>query len=182
MDPVDKSKPTGEPTEKQHLEHVSAVEQDLVYRDGEHEPKLHSRTWIALAAIWLYNFVIVFALFSTPAVVSPIPPSDISRGVWSKLTYGIGAIVILHRGQSRCPEHPDMGAERPYLAPGGIGATAFFGLGRLSSSQAPAGGHDHIVVHRSGYCARVAEHIPAHRGTDLDLFWLLCRSTGIRDP
>ena len=59
---------------EKHLEHVDFVPGDLVYDDAEHEPALHFRTWVALAAMWLYNFVIVFALMSPPAVASDPEP------------------------------------------------------------------------------------------------------------
>ena len=60
-------------SEKQ-LEHVDLVHGDLVYEDAEHEPELHIRTWVALAAICLFNYVIVFALLSAPAVASDPQP------------------------------------------------------------------------------------------------------------
>ena len=69
----------GEPPETVLVEDVKArssekvgtdpIHNDLVYDDIEHEPELHIRTWIALASMWLYNYVIVFALLSPPAVV-----------------------------------------------------------------------------------------------------------------
>ena len=54
---------------KAHLEHVSAINEDLVYDDEEHEPQLRLRTWIALAAMWLLNYVITLTLLSPPVVV-----------------------------------------------------------------------------------------------------------------
>ena len=54
---------------KAHLEHINTISDDLVYDDAEHEPQLHFRTWVALAAMWLYNYVIVLTLLSPPAVV-----------------------------------------------------------------------------------------------------------------
>lgn len=54
---------------EKHFEHVD-VQGSLVYDDAEHEPELHIRTWIALAAMCLFNYVVVFALLSPPAVVS----------------------------------------------------------------------------------------------------------------
>ncbi|KAJ9602586.1 hypothetical protein H2200_012779 [Cladophialophora chaetospira] len=50
-----------------HLE----VTQPLEYEDEE-EPQLHARTYIALAAMFLLNFVQVFALTGPPAVLSYI--------------------------------------------------------------------------------------------------------------
>jgi hypothetical protein len=42
---------------------------NLVYDDDNEEPELHVRTWIALAAMALLNFVVIFALLGPPAVV-----------------------------------------------------------------------------------------------------------------
>ncbi|EXJ67988.1 uncharacterized protein A1O5_08602 [Cladophialophora psammophila CBS 110553] len=58
-----------------HLERVDPAEANLVYDDAEHEPELHLRTWIALVAMFLLNYVIVFALLSPPAVLSYIGTS-----------------------------------------------------------------------------------------------------------
>ena len=55
-----------------HLEYADSIDGDLVYDDAEHEPELHIRTWIALAAMCLFNYVVVFALLSPPAVVSAL--------------------------------------------------------------------------------------------------------------
>ena len=62
---------------EKHLEHVDTME-NLVYDDAEQEPELHFRTWVALAAMWLYNFVIVFALLSPAAVVSNTQPGSMT--------------------------------------------------------------------------------------------------------
>lgn len=54
---------------EEHLEQPATQEGNLIY-DGEEEPEIHMRTWIALAAMWLLNLVQVFALQGPPAVVS----------------------------------------------------------------------------------------------------------------
>lgn len=51
-----------------HLEQATKYEDDIVY-DGEEEPEIHMRTWIALASMFLLNLVQVFALQGPPAVV-----------------------------------------------------------------------------------------------------------------
>ncbi len=53
-----------------HLERIDGIKEDLVYDDAEHEPQLRFRTWVALAAMWLFNYVVVFTLLSPPVVVS----------------------------------------------------------------------------------------------------------------
>lgn len=55
---------------EKHLERVDVENEDLVYDDAEHEPELHFRTWIALASMFLYNYVIIITLLSPAAVVS----------------------------------------------------------------------------------------------------------------
>lgn len=52
-----------------HVEKDTAYEANLVY-DGDEEPEIHMRTWVALAAMFLLNLVQVFALQGPPAVVS----------------------------------------------------------------------------------------------------------------
>ena len=44
--------------------------QNLVYDAVDEEPQIHLRTWIALASMFLMNFVQTFALQGPPAVVS----------------------------------------------------------------------------------------------------------------
>jgi hypothetical protein len=41
----------------------------LVYENAEEEPELHARTYLALASMFLLNFVQVVALQGPPAVV-----------------------------------------------------------------------------------------------------------------
>ena len=64
-----------------HIE-KTASDENLVY-DGEEEPELHMRTYIALASMFLLNLVQVFALQGPPAVVSTIFPFTV---IMSRLT------------------------------------------------------------------------------------------------
>lgn len=45
------------------------AENNLTYNDVDEEPEIHARTWIALAAMVLLNYVFVVALLGPPAVV-----------------------------------------------------------------------------------------------------------------
>ena len=45
---------------------------NLVYDNEEVEPEIHARTWVALAAMFLLNYVQVFALQGPPAVLNYI--------------------------------------------------------------------------------------------------------------
>ncbi|KAK5095834.1 hypothetical protein LTS08_007971 [Lithohypha guttulata] len=62
------------PVEVKHLEDAAAQDGNLVY-DGDEEPEIHMRTWIALAAMFLLNYVQVIALQGPPAVLSYIGKS-----------------------------------------------------------------------------------------------------------
>lgn len=42
---------------------------NLAYDDTEHEPEIHIRTWIAVASMFLLNFVQIIALQGPPVVV-----------------------------------------------------------------------------------------------------------------
>lgn len=55
--------------EANHVEETTTEEGNLIY-DGEEEPEIHMRTWIALASMFVLNLVQVFALQGPPAVVS----------------------------------------------------------------------------------------------------------------
>ena len=57
-------------SEEKHLERIVTSESNLVYDDVDEEPELHTRTYIALAAMFLLNLIQVFALQGPPAVVS----------------------------------------------------------------------------------------------------------------
>lgn len=50
--------------------HSDSGEAQITYEDVYHEPKIHLRTWIAVAAMLLLNYVQVIALQGPPVVVS----------------------------------------------------------------------------------------------------------------
>lgn len=45
---------------------------DLIYENEDEEPELHARTYIALATMFLWNFIQAFALTGPPTVLSYI--------------------------------------------------------------------------------------------------------------
>ena len=49
---------------------ANVVEGNLTYDNAEQEPEIHFRTWIAVAAMMLLNFVQIIALQGPPVVVS----------------------------------------------------------------------------------------------------------------
>lgn len=54
---------------EKHLENSPEEAKNLSYNDDEEEPEIHMRTWVALGAMWLLNYVQVVALQGPPAVV-----------------------------------------------------------------------------------------------------------------
>lgn len=50
--------------------HVETIADNLVYTEEDEEPELHARTYIAITAMFLLNYVLVLALQGPPAVVS----------------------------------------------------------------------------------------------------------------
>lgn len=68
------SKDLPEPVRNEHVEHAG---HRLTYVDEEEEPELHFRTYCAVAAMFLLNFVQVFALTGPPVVVRHSGPCDI---------------------------------------------------------------------------------------------------------
>lgn len=53
----------------EHSERVPTPTGNLVYDHNDEEPEIHARTYFALAAMFLLNFVQVVALQGPPAVV-----------------------------------------------------------------------------------------------------------------
>lgn len=72
--------------EGKHVEDMVTEEVNLIY-DGEEEPELHMRTWIALFAIFVLNLVQVFALQCPPAVVSQTHQRSNQRLIRSAIIY-----------------------------------------------------------------------------------------------
>lgn len=84
----------GEPTAKEHADipiglsrgesiNIGDVENttsfatgNLFYNNVDEEPVIHLRTWIALASMFMMNFVQTFALQGPPSVVSKLPLFD----------------------------------------------------------------------------------------------------------
>jgi hypothetical protein len=52
---------------------TSPPTENLVYNNVDEEPVIHLRTWIALASMFLMNFVQTFALQGPPSVVRNFP-------------------------------------------------------------------------------------------------------------
>ena len=62
------------------LEDAEQSVHNLVYDDAEQEPELHLRTYVAVAAMFLLNFVQVFALTGPPVVVGCPGALDLHTG------------------------------------------------------------------------------------------------------
>lgn len=56
--------------EKELSQNTQSEQANLVYDDVEEEPELHARTYIAVAAMFLLNYIQVVALTGPPAAVS----------------------------------------------------------------------------------------------------------------
>ena len=68
--PIEEASTEKEPSRYQQIEKIDVDQDDLVYDDADHEPELHYRTYIALGAMFLLNFVNTFSVFSPPVAVS----------------------------------------------------------------------------------------------------------------
>lgn len=92
------------PAEARQTEDTLSEEGNLVY-DGDEEPEIHMRTWIALASMFVLNLVQVFALQGPPAVVSVMVPK---RSITNRCSYHTLAQVWmehLHRPGCRIHYH-----------------------------------------------------------------------------
>ena len=102
VDPEKQANTMAETPEKafEDADHIekTASDENLVY-DGEEEPELHMRTYIALASMFLLNLVQVFALQGPPAVVSPLflLLVAMSRLTWSSFPTSAQASTTLKR-------------------------------------------------------------------------------------
>lgn len=56
------------------MEHIDVSDQNIAFDEAEMEPQFHARTWIALVAFFLLNFVQVVALQGPASVVSTEDP------------------------------------------------------------------------------------------------------------
>jgi hypothetical protein len=59
----------GAATHEHHENAPSPTAENLVYDDEDVEPELHLRTYVALAAMWLLNWIQVVALQGPPSMV-----------------------------------------------------------------------------------------------------------------
>lgn len=159
---------------EKHLEHVDIVQGDLVYDDAEHEPELHMRTWIALAAMCLFNYNVIFALLSPPAVASD-PQSDLNIAVLTLFA------DFIYRDKPRRHDYPNMGAERTHTAPGDPGPPILLDIGCFPGPQGAYYLYDRNLFYWFRHCTWLTEHIPAHRRPDPDIVWIVDRSFGLRD-
>ncbi|KIX01170.1 uncharacterized protein Z518_08895 [Rhinocladiella mackenziei CBS 650.93] len=57
---------------EKYVENIVTNDRNLVYDDNEEEPELHARTYVAILAMFIPNFIQVFALQGPPAVLSYI--------------------------------------------------------------------------------------------------------------
>ena len=69
-DPKNATSVDNEKVIEQHEHIPGSGEKSLVYADDDQEPELHVRTWIAVAAMIVLNFVILVALQGPPTGVS----------------------------------------------------------------------------------------------------------------
>lgn len=77
MDTTNATKEVDGATQTRHNEDVisdekskTASEVNLVYNDIEEEPEIHFRTYVAVAAMLILNYVQIIALQGPPVVVS----------------------------------------------------------------------------------------------------------------
>ena len=52
-----------------HVEKTDTILDNLVYTDADEEPELHTRTFIALAALFILNLTLTVAVQGPPTVV-----------------------------------------------------------------------------------------------------------------
>ncbi|OKL59548.1 hypothetical protein UA08_05366 [Talaromyces atroroseus] len=75
---------------------TSPPTQDLVYDNVDEEPVIHLRTWIALASMFLMNFVQTFALQGPPSVLSYIGVSlnNVQAETWVSASLTLMQAVV----------------------------------------------------------------------------------------
>ena len=141
------------PMSEEYIERVNVDLENLVYEDAEHEPDLHLRTWIALAAMWLYNLAIVFALNSPSAVVCR----------YLHYLCHIGSLIMLadliYRGEPPCARCSDLGCQRTHASTSRSSTSFILSVGRFSSPQTHHGWCNLYFLHWSGDSSWLAEYL-----------------------
>lgn len=73
------------------VEDTSVPEHNLVYDEEDIEPEIHLRTWIAVGAMFLLNYVQVLALQGPPAVVSLLAAARLWQSILTNISSHISA-------------------------------------------------------------------------------------------
>lgn len=156
---------------------VDHIHDDLVYDDIDHEPELHFRTWIALASMWLYNYVIVFALFSPPAVVC----GELERKWRFQRSLTSVTIDLIYRIESGCHRCADVGLGLTHAATGRFGTSPLVDFGHLPNPQDPHDRAGCAFFHWRRHSTGFEDHIQPHRCANHDLLWIFGRASWLRN-
>lgn len=168
-DPREQADALPQPSEKAfreavHIEETATHEANLVY-DGEEEPELHFRTWIALGSMFLLNLVQVFALQGPPAVVSAYLALDKT----CRLTRP--AVIHWHKPQQLAGR--DMGSQLTLFGPSSDLPLDIFGIRHIPSEETVARRDIHHLICGCGDCSWIQRHLQAHCGPNVD--WIRIR-------
>jgi hypothetical protein len=152
------------------------LDQNITYDDAEHEPELHFKTWIALGAMWCYNFVIVLALNSPAAIVCQERHSSPRYQLLTCLT------GLVHRNKSRSPRASDLGCHRAHTSTMCPVASSVFRVRCLPDPQTHLSRDYCHLLHRIGYCSRISKHLQAHRRSVDDFIRVFLCPSRLLDP
>lgn len=173
---------TVSPTDEKASEVQVERSEGPVWNEEDEVPELHLRTWIALGAMLILQFVQLLALQGPPAVVSAAKyfygPNLLS--VLIPLTLP-RTLAIIHWNQSSQQQGPGMDQQLVDPGPGRPGPHNRFDLRYLPSPQASPPRCLYIVVHRMCHCPGFEQPLSPCWGTDLDWFRLLGCPSGICD-
>lgn len=106
---------------------------NLVYDHDDEEPEIHLRTWIAMASMFMMNFVQVFALQGPPSVVRKLPFSVTT----TRLTLNP---ALVHRCLSQQPSSANLGPQLPRAHASRHRPALFLRVRYVSSAQTAARG------------------------------------------
>ena len=168
----------GQSEKTQHRQTVSdqfdRLAENLEYVDEAHQPKVHSRTYIALLALCLQSFCQLWSLLGPTAVVRQLPRSaSIPIDMKDCLLLTTDNILLLSAQHDCCtisrrPCEPGMGSHCTRHPSRRILQCPLSVFGPVSSPQDSDGSMHGDRIHRIRHCTERSDHRSTHRRSNSD--------------
>lgn len=159
-----------------YVEQTAPEVRDLTYENPDEEPELHLKTYFAVAALFLLNFVQVFALTGPPVVVR----CQIVHFLLSRLTLALTAWSD-RRGSLRARD-AELDPQCILACPGGAVSDYLIRVGYFPGKEADPGCNLHDLVRWSGPGTKLEQHGAFDCCTSAHRLWLRRRAPRILCP